>query len=77
MQRIAVADVMSAQALATAAGDVDGAKCWGYWLPIAQSPLRPGLATAIELRRVAQLGVSKPECAPIAADLLTRGLVFP
>ena len=67
-------DVTTAAALATAAGDTTGAKCWGVMLPVATAVSaggQVGLASAVELYRVAMLGASGP-CAPIVLPILMK-----
>jgi hypothetical protein len=67
-------DVTTAQQIAVAAKDQQGAQCWGSLLPVAQAVENGqtiGIATATELYRAAILGAEGP-CAPIVLPVVVR-----
>jgi hypothetical protein len=73
IQQFTAGDLQQAAAVAQAGGDDVGAACWGKWLAPVQAlqagaPL--GLATKIEIVRVAEINLSSPACAPISVMVL-------
>lgn len=69
-----LADVTTAQAIARAGNDTQGATCWGSMAPVAQAVQAGqaiGIATATELYRVAIIGAQGP-CAPIVLPILVK-----
>jgi|GEM_PF-2921412 len=71
---IAAADVATAQAIAQAGGDTQGATCWGNLAPAVQafqSGQQIGAATALEVYRVAVIQ-SEGSCAPIVLPIVAK-----
>jgi hypothetical protein len=71
---ITLGDVTTAQALAVAGGDTQGASCWGAQLPVIQAFMTGkeiGVATAVEVYRIALQQAQGP-CGPIMIPVITR-----
>lgn len=68
IETLTIGDLASATALATAAGDENGAQCWQYLsglVPAIQAPATIGAATAAEVTRLAQLPAFAKACAAV------------
>lgn len=65
-----IGDLETAKTLANATGDGNAAACWTFLdtlIPTIQPPAEIGVATGIELARLAQLPAFAKACGPLGA----------
>ncbi len=69
-------DAQNATAIATAAGDIEGAACWPVLAAtgnaIAASGSSAGLLTAIEEKRAVRIALQDASCQPVWAGVLAQ-----
>jgi hypothetical protein len=68
LETIGEGDLHTATTLGNAAGDANGPRCWTYLsalIPAIQAPATIGVATGIEIARLAQLPAYAEACGPL------------